>query len=69
MAWPRALTDSVLPVPAGPYGLPPYPRVSAWVRVRKHLHHISPSHEYHKMATCLIAAFAVKARLQEVWDA
>ena len=22
-AWPSALTDSVLPVPAGPYGLPP----------------------------------------------
>lgn len=31
---PRALTDSVLPVPAGPYGFPPSPIFMAWVRVR-----------------------------------
>lgn len=31
---PSALTDSVLPVPAGPYGFPPRPIFMAWVSVR-----------------------------------
>ena len=33
-ACPRAFTLSVFPVPAGPYGLPPYPRCMPCVRVR-----------------------------------
>lgn len=33
-AYPKAFTDSVFPVPAGPYGLPPYPICIPYVKVR-----------------------------------
>ncbi|EPY23818.1 hypothetical protein AGDE_12710 [Angomonas deanei] len=36
IAFAKSLTDSVLPVPAGPPGAPPRLKVRAWVSVMKH---------------------------------
>lgn len=65
-ACPKALTDSVLPVPAGPYGFPPNPICIPCKYLRQHRRRGSNSRTYIYLTTAADARFSC-SRLWLSW--